>query len=94
MSEVITNKISDDYLAEVKMLQGKFQEMVFKFGNLGIEKLELDRLVTEFVAKEKGLKDEWTNLQKLEKDLMDKIVQKHGEGNLDLKDGTFTPTKE
>lgn len=87
-----SKKIDDASYSEIKMLQGKFQELIFKFGNLGIEKLELDRLVTEFVAKEKNLRDEWTNLQKLEKSLMDTIVQKYGEGNLNMKDGTFTPT--
>lgn len=93
MNEV-TKKISDAELAEVKMLQGKFQDMVVQFGNLGIEKLELDRLVTEFVEKEKNLKDAWINLQKLEQSLMDKIVQKYGTGHLNMKDGTFTETKE
>lgn len=90
MSEV--TKISEAELAEIKMLQGKFQEMIIKFGNLGIEKMELDRMVSEFVAKERELKDEWANIQKLEKDLMDKIVQKYGEGNLNMSDGTFSKT--
>lgn len=91
MNENVT-KISDDNLAEIKMLHGKFQEMIFKFGNLQIEKLELDRMVSEFVSKEKNLKDEWTNLQKLESDLMDKIIKKYGEINLDMNTGVFTPT--
>ena len=88
MSEV--TKISEAELAEIKMLHGKFQEMIIKFGNLQIEKMELDRLVSEFVAKEKSLKEEWTNIQKLEGDLMDKVVKKYGEGNLDISDGSFT----
>lgn len=90
MSDIV--KISEGELAEIKMLRDKFQEMVIKFGELGIEKLELDRLVTEFVEKEKGLKESWSNLQKLEKEFLNKIVQKYGEGNLDMKDGTFVPT--
>jgi hypothetical protein len=89
-----TVKISESEFAEIKMLQGKFQEMVIEFGHLGIEKLELDRLVTNFVENEKKLKEKWTNLQKLEKDLLDKIVQKYGTGNLNMKDGTFIPTNE
>ena len=90
MNEV--TKISDAELAEIKMLQGKFQEMIIKFGNLGIEKMELDRMVSEFVAKEKSLKEEWINLQKLEQDLMDKVVKKYGEGNLNISDGILSKT--
>lgn len=90
----ITKKITESELAEVKMLQGKFQELIIKLGNLGVEKIELDRMVGEFVEKEKKLKDEWTTLQKLEKDLLDKIIKIYGVGNLNMSDGTFTPTVE
>ena len=90
MSEI--KKITEAELAEIKMLQAKFQESIFKLGNLQIEKMELDRLVTEFVEKEKLLKEEWTSLQKLERGLLDKIVQTYGEGNLNMNDGTFAPS--
>jgi len=76
------------------MLQTKFQESIFKLGNLQIEKMELDRLVNEFVDKEKKLKEEWISLQNLEKTLLDKIVKTYGVGNLNMADGTFTPVKE
>ena len=89
MSEPI--KIAPEELTEIKLLQSKFQESIYKLGNLQIEKMELDRLVTEFVEKEKKLKDEWTSLQTLEQGLLDKIVQKYGEGNLNMTDGTFIP---
>jgi predicted nuclease with TOPRIM domain len=90
----ITKKITESELAEVKMLQGKFQELIIKLGNLGVEKIELDRMVNEFVEKEKKLKDEWTTLQKLEKDLLDRIIKAYGVGSLNMSDGTFTPTVE
>lgn len=92
MSEL--KKISADELSEVKLLQTKFQESIYKLGNLQIEKMELDRLVTDFVEKEKKLKEEWVSLQKLEQSILDKIVQKYGTGNLNPLDGTFIPTKE
>lgn len=90
MSEPI--KITDAELAEIKMLQSKFQESIYKLGNLQIEKMELDRHVTEFVEKEKKLKEEWLSIQTLEQGLLDKIIQKYGEGNLNMNDGIFSPT--
>jgi predicted nuclease with TOPRIM domain len=89
MSEAV--KIDENIIAEIKMLQSKFQESIYKMGNLHVEKMELDRLVNEFVEKEKKINEEWTSLQKLEQGLMDKIVQKYGEGNLNMADGTFVP---
>jgi hypothetical protein len=90
MSQTI--KITESEFSEIKMLQGKFQESIFKLGSLQVEKMELDRLVTDFVEKEKKLKEEWISLQKLEQGLLDKLVQKYGEGNLNMTDGTFTST--
>lgn len=91
MNEV-TTKIAESDLAEIKMLQGKFQGMILQFGNLGIEKLELDRMVNDFINREKSLKEDWGNLQRLERDLMDRMVKNYGEGNLNVADGTFTTT--
>lgn len=83
-------KITEAEFSEVKMLQGKFEELHHRLGYLGAEKIELDRLVTEFVEKEKKVKDEWVTLQKLEQGLLDKIIKTYGEGNLNMTDGTFT----
>jgi regulator of replication initiation timing len=91
MNENTKIKLSENELAEIKMLQNKFQESIYKLGSLQIEKMELDRLVTEFIEKEKKLKEEWSSLQKLDQSLLDKIVQVYGEGNLNMSDGTFTP---
>lgn len=82
-------KIDDNSLSEIRMFQSKYQESIIKLGNLQVEKMELDRLVSEFVEKEKILKEEWASLQKLERGLLDKIVQTYGEGNLSMTDGTF-----
>lgn len=62
-----------------------------KMGLLFIEKMQLDNAVSEFNDKEKNIKEEWASLQKLEQGLLDKIVQKYGEGNLNMADGTFVP---
>lgn len=85
-------KLPDNEIAEIKMLQTKFQECIYKLGNLQVEKMELDKLVSEFIDNEKKLKEEWGSLQKMEKSLLDKIVQTYGEGSLNMSDGTFVPT--
>ena len=85
-------KIKEEEFSEIKMIQSKFQESIYKLGNLQIEKMELDRMVTNFIEKEKKLKEEWISLQKLEEGLIDKIIKTYGEGNLNMANGTFTPT--
>jgi len=85
-------KISGDELAEIKMLQNKVSQKVFEFGNLGIEKIEIDRAVQSFVEKDKKLREEWDGLQRMEREFVNKLIKKYGEGDLDLKEGTFTPS--
>lgn len=86
-------KITDAELAEIKMLQAKFQDTIGKLGLLGVEKMNLDQAVTDYIEKEKKVKEEWITLQKMEQDLLDKIVKTYGEGNLNMADGTFTPAQ-
>ena len=87
-------KITESELAELKMLSERYQETIRQLGILQVEKMELDRMVTDFVEKEKKLKDAWINLQSLDRSAMDKIIKKYGVGNLNLTDGTFTPATE
>ena len=84
-------KITEQEFSEIRLLQGKFQEQILKMGTLHAEKIELDRAVTAFVEKEKKLKEEWLSLQKLEEGLLDKVIEKYGEGSLNMLNGTFTP---
>ena len=84
-------KITEAMFSEIKMLQGKFSELHGRFGNLGIEKMELDNAVSEFVERERKLKEEWATLKKLDADLRDKLVATYGEGSLNMENGTFIP---
>ena len=84
-------KISESELSEVKLLQNKFQERIFQFGNLYLEKMQIEAAVKSITDKEVELQEEWKNLQKMENDLISKILTKYGEGSLDLKAGVFIP---
>jgi ribosomal 50S subunit-associated protein YjgA (DUF615 family) len=84
-------KISNDELAEVKMLQNKISQKIFEFGNHGIEKVDLDRRVQDYVERDKKLREEWEGLRRLEQEFVNKLIKKYGEGDLDLKEGTFSP---
>jgi len=92
MNEPIVTKLKDTEITEIKDLQVKFQTIRLKLGDLQIEKMALDNAVAAYIAKDKLLKEEWTSLQKNEKEVLDKILSAYGEGNLSLTNGTFTST--
>ena len=75
--------MSDNELAEVRMLQEKFQQKIFELGRLYLQKLQIES------ASRNVVDQEWVPLQKMENELMEKLLQKYGEGKLDLIKGEF-----
>lgn len=84
-------KFTDQELAEIRMLQEKFQEKVFEFGKFQLERRHLLRLVKELEAREAKAEEEYNNLQGMEATLLERLTQKYGEGQLNLADGSFIP---
>ena len=86
-------KMTSDELAEIKLLQGKFQEKLFQFGNLYLEKMNVEAAIKDITDRETKHQDEWKSLQKMENELIEKLLKKYGEGALNLKEGVFQPEK-
>ena len=40
------------------------------------------------------LRNEWNDLQKMENELIEKLLNKYGEGSLDMAEGVFTSEKK
>ena len=91
MSETL--KFTDDEVKEIRFLQNKFQEKLIKFGQIQLETIELEDRLLLLKNEQIRLKNEYLSLQQTEQELMDKLTDKYGEGSLNLKEGTFTPTK-
>ena len=91
MSETL--KFTDDEVKEIRFLQNKFQEKLIKFGQIQLETIELEDRLLLLKNEQIRLKTEYLSLQRTEQELMDKLTDKYGEGSLNLKEGTFTPSK-
>jgi ribosomal protein S4 len=84
-------KITEEEFNEFNKLKEEIQRNIFEFGELYLEKMELDVLYKNLSDKENSLRNKTEEFKKREGDLMDKILQKYGEGGLNLKSGMFTP---
>jgi hypothetical protein len=82
---------TQEELAEIRLLQNKFQEKVFDFGKFRLERMQLLKLVKELEDRETKAEEEYNNLQGMEASLLDKLTKKYGEGSLDLSNGEFIP---
>lgn len=91
MSDTI--KFTDHEVTEVRFLQNKFQEKLIKFGQIQLEMIELEDRISQLKDEQIRMKNEYISMQRSEQELMDKLTAKYGEGSLNLKEGTFTPSK-
>jgi hypothetical protein len=90
MSEPI--KITTEELQDFYKLKDDIQRNTFELGVLYLEKMELDNLFKNMSDKETELRNKVGEFRQRESELMNRILQKYGEGNLDIKNGIFTPS--
>ena len=87
-------KFTEDELKKLKELQEGYLETQAKFGQLVIARLNLKRQSEELGKIEDETKDKFVELQVSEKDLVDELTKKYGEGSLDPKTGIFNSVSE
>jgi len=86
-------KISTDELQEFNTLKSEIQKNIFEFGELYLQKMELDSLYKELSDKELELRKKTSTFKQREVDLMNNVLKKYGEGSLNIDTGVFIPTK-
>jgi len=89
MAETI--KLQDSEMQSLQAIQTRYQEKVFQFGQFYLERIALDEKIKNLADAENKAKEEFAVIQQDEQKWMNDIANKYGDGNLSLKDGTFTP---
>ena len=92
-----TIKFTEEEMKSLVELQNRYQQSLLKLGQhklkgfMFVEEVqEQEKILQE---EEKQLKEEYLSVQKDEDALLKALTEKYGEGSLDAKTGTFTPTK-
>ena len=87
-------KFTDEELQELRDLQTNYQQKVFDFGNLRVEKMLLVKRQADLEDREVEAEEGWSGVQEQEKELVQKLTDKYGPGQLDPTTGAFTPAPE
>ena len=85
------SKLTEQEVVEIKKLQEKFQNQIYKFGHLTIRRIKTEQTLKQINEKETLLVKELENLEGEENKLIENFLSKYGEGRLDLSTGTFVP---
>ena len=86
-------KFTDDELKNIKELQQKYAASTDAFGRLRVQKLILNQQLDQLEDAEIRLENDYTDLQKSERELVESLNEKYGAGSLDINTGEFTPTE-
>ena len=84
-------KFSDEELTSLRDLQDGYNEKQAQFGQLKVQKLLVSQQLESLVETEDQFEKEYADLQQKEQDLVRKLNEKYGPGNLDPQTGVFTP---
>ena len=85
--------IEKEDIQKVREIQSKFQQNMLEFGQLYLEKMEIEKAIQAVTKKESDLKKSWEIIQNEENVFIDSIIKKYGEGTLDLNKEVLIPTE-
>jgi septation ring formation regulator EzrA len=87
----MTRKLDKEHQDEIQALRAEFAKNSSTLGNIAIELHVLNRQVELMNAEQTKYLDQFESLRKQESDLLEKMRERYGEGQINIADGTFTP---
>ena len=78
-------------MKQINTLQQGYVSLQNVLGQLGISRIRLEQQLDDLDTSEDSVRAQFVENQTKERDFVDGINKKYGDGNLDLTSGVFTP---
>ena len=85
-------KFTDEELQSLQSLQTSYQEKQATLGQLAVQKILLNQQIDVLNMRTEEVEQEYKAVQQEERDLVAKLNEKYGPGQLDPATGVFTPS--
>ena len=92
VTESTEMKFSEDELKSLQDLQNNYQEKQMVLGQLSVQRILLNQQSEALEVRTAEVEQEYQSVQQEERDLVAKLNEKYGPGQLDPATGVFTPT--
>tara|TARA_Y100001937_G_scaffold103614_1_gene142905 strand:+ start:978 stop:1256 length:279 start_codon:yes stop_codon:yes gene_type:complete len=86
-------KFTDEEMDSLRDLQTSYTEKQAELGQLSVQRILLNQELNSINEKQAFLENQYVSIQQKEKDLVKKLNDKYGQGQLDQETGIFTPNK-
>ena len=84
-------KFTEEEMKQINVLQQGYVNLQNALGQLGVNRIRLNQQFDELDTAEENVRVQFSENQTKERDFVDGINKKYGDGNLDLTSGVFTP---
>lgn len=87
----MTRKLDKEHLDEIQKLQTLFATNANTIGSISLEQIAINRRIEYLNSEQERYYIEFETLRKQEQELLDKMRERYGEGQINIAEGTFTP---
>ena len=87
----MTRKLDKEHLDEIQTLRDEFATNSNTMGSLQLERLALEQRVEFLKQEQQRCFSAFESLRKQETELLDKMRERYGDGQINIANGTFTP---
>ena len=84
-------KFTEEEMKQITDLQGTYANLQNVLGQLSVSRIRLEQQLDDLDTTEDNVRVQFVENQTKERDFVDNINKKYGDGNLDLTTGVFTP---
>jgi len=88
----MTKKLDKEHLDAIQDLQQQFATNASWLGSVAIELKMLERQQVQTESQQAELITQFDKLREQEQQLIDSLKERYGEGEINIAQGTFTPT--
>lgn len=86
-------KLDKEHVDQIQELREQFSETTLFLGNISMEKHLAKQQVSQLEAREQEIISRFDQLRQKEQDLLAKLKERYGEGEINIAEGTFTPAQ-
>ena len=86
----MTRKLDKEHLEEIQTLRDSFAKNANTLGNIAIELHMLTRQTELVTSEQNKYLDQFETLRNQESELLEKMRERYGDGQINIVDGTFT----
>jgi hypothetical protein len=84
-------KFTEDEMTKLQELQQTYNGIQNGYGQVGVQRIRLEQQLADLENAEAGMKTQFEDTQTKEREFVQSINKKYGDGNLDVNTGEFTP---